>query len=259
MRPRPTNVRIGCAGWSIPSQHAHLFGEGDSHLARYATRFDVVEINSTFYRPHHTRTFERWAASVPARFRFSVKLPKAITHDARLHGTGDALSAFFDATAGLGTRLGGVLVQLPPSLAFDARLADRFFAMMRRRCAVGIACEPRHASWFGAAADRVWTRHAIARVAADPAKVPEAALAAAATGAAGWSYWRWHGAPRMYYSRYGDEELRCLARALAREGHARAPAWCILDNTAHGHAMADAARLQDFVSTRKVAKATHRG
>src|SRR5690554_5249594 len=119
---RSSPVRIGCAGWSIPSRHKHLFGEGGSHLARYATRFDVTEINSTFYRPHQPRTFERWAASVPARFRFSVKLPRQITHEARLLRTGDALTEFFDGVAGLGKKLGGVLVQLPPSLAFDARV-----------------------------------------------------------------------------------------------------------------------------------------
>ena len=142
---RRAAVRIGCAGWSVPSRHARLFGDGDSHLARYATRFDVVEINSTFYRPHLPRTFERWAASVPPHFRFSAKLPKAITHEARLHGVGDALTAFFDALAGLGPRLGGVLVQLPPGLAFDPRIADRFFAMLRRRSDTRVACEPRHA------------------------------------------------------------------------------------------------------------------
>ena len=132
-------VRIGCAGWSIPSRHASLFGPGDSHLSRYATRFDIAEINSTFYRPHQPKTFERWATSVPRHFRFSVKLPKAITHEARLHGTGDALTAFFDSLAGLGSKLGGVLVQLPPSLAFDARLAERFFAMLRRRTRARVA------------------------------------------------------------------------------------------------------------------------
>lgn len=237
-------VRVGCAGWSIPSQHAHLFGEGDSHLARYATRFDVAEINSTFYRPHQPRTFERWAASVPSRFRFSAKLPKSITHEARLHGSGDALTAFFEALAGLGPKLGGVLVQLPPSLAFDARLADRFFAMLRRRCQARVACEPRHASWFAPVVDAIWTRYAIARVAADPALLPEAAVPGGAGTAARWSYWRWHGAPRMYYSHYEAPALQALAQALVQEGRARAPAWCILDNTAHGHAMADAARLQ---------------
>ena len=247
--PSPSpRVRIGCAGWSIPSRHGALFGDGDSHLARYATRFDIAEINSTFYRPHQARTFERWAASVPARFRFSAKLPKAITHDARLAGAGDALSAFFDSLAGLGPKLGGVLVQLPPSLAFDARVAGRFFAMLRRRSAARVACEPRHPSWFTPAADAVLLRHAIARVAADPARVPEAARPGGAGAPARWSYWRWHGSPRIYYSRYDDDSLDALARALLRAGSVRAPAWCVLDNTAHGHAMDDAARLQALVA-----------
>ena len=250
MTARRPAVRVGCAGWSIPSPHAHLFGDGDSHLARYATRFDVVEINSTFHRPHRPETFERWAAVVPPRFRFSVKLPRAITHDARLRGTGDALTAFFDQVAGLGAKLGGVLVQLPPSLAYDARVAETFFAMLRRRSAVPVACEPRHASWFAPAVDVLWARHAIARVAADPARLPEAAVPGGAGAPARWRYWRWHGSPRIYYSRYGDDALRDLARSLRTHALARAPSWCIFDNTAHGHAMADAARLQDLIGTR---------
>lgn len=249
-RSPPPRVRIGCAGWSIPSRHAALFGEGDSHLARYATRFDVAEINSTFYRPHQPQTFERWAASVPSRFRFSAKMPGAITHEAALQGVGDALSAFFDALAGLGPKLGGVLVQLPPSLAFDARVAERFFAMLRRRSTTCVACEPRHASWFTPAADAVLVRHAIARAAADPARLPAAAQAGGAGVAARWSYWRWHGSPRIYYSSYDDASLQALAGELLLAGTARAPAWCILDNTAHGHAMDDAARLQAFVAGR---------
>lgn len=252
---QPPRVRIGCAGWSIPSRHAALFGEGGSHLARYATRFDVAEINSTFYRPHQPQTFERWAASVPSRFRFSAKMPGAITHEAALHGVGGALSAFFDALAGLGPKLGGVLVQLPPSLSFDARVADRFFAMLRRRSGTRVACEPRHASWFTPAADAVLARHAIARAAADPARLPGAARAGGAGVAARWSYWRWHGSPRIYYSSYDDAALDALARALLATGRAVSPAWCILDNTAHGHAMEDAARLQDRVAAQPRAAA----
>jgi uncharacterized protein YecE (DUF72 family) len=241
-------LRIGCAGWSIPSRHAGLFGEGDNHLARYATRFDVAEINSTFYRPHQPRTFERWAAEVPPDFRFSAKLPRAITHESRLHATGDALSAFFEALAGLGAKLGGVLVQLPPSLAYDARLADRFFAMMRRRSDTRIACEPRHASWFEPAVDALWKRHGIARVAADPALSAEAARPGGPASAR-WRYWRWHGSPRMYYSAYDDAALRSLADGLAATSSARSPGWCLFDNTAHGHAMADAARLQAMLGS----------
>lgn len=243
--------RIGCAGWSIPAAHARLFGDGDSVLARYATRFDAVEINSSFHRPHRRATYARWAASVPPSFRFSVKLPKAITHEQRLQGSGALLDRFADEVGGLGRKLGGVLVQLPPGLVFDARVASTFFAMLRRRFAVPLACEPRHASWFGADAARLWARHGIARVAADPAPAPGAGDVA---GDGAWRYWRWHGAPRMYYSAYDDDALRALAarvRAAAAAGKPRARPWIIFDNTAHGHAVADAARLQAMLGDRR--------
>jgi uncharacterized protein YecE (DUF72 family) len=237
-------ARIGCAGWSIPSVHAGLFGAGDSHLARYATRFDVVEINSTFHRRHAPAVFARWAASVPTGFRFSLKLSREITHDARLERTGDALGRFFDDAAGLGDKLGGVLVQLPPSLAFNAAIASRFFTMLRRRCTAPVACEPRHPSWFEPGVDAVWQAHAIARVAADPARLPAAAEPGGAGAAAGWHYWRWHGSPRVYYSAYADHTLRTLAAQLSASRTQATPAWCIFDNTAAGHAVQDAARLQ---------------
>ncbi|MGO4550248.1 DUF72 domain-containing protein [Lysobacter sp. 2RAF19] len=240
------SIRIGCAGWAIASRHAALFGPGDSVLARYATRFSVVEVNSTFYRSHRPDTFARWADAVPRAFRFSVKLPKAITHEARLVGAGPAIRRFAEEVAGLGTKLGGVLVQLPPSLAFDARVAGTFFRQMRAVFDAPIACEPRHASWFEPRVDALWARHDIARVAADP-PVPEGAGVPGGAGA--WSYFRLHGAPRMYYSAYDDARLSGFAdqlRALARQ---RRPAWCLFDNTAHSHAVDDAARLQALLSS----------
>lgn len=234
-------VRIGCAGWSLASRQVALFGAGGSVLARYATRLDVVEINSSFYRPHRRQTYERWAAGVPAHFRFSVKLPRAITHEAGLRGCGAALDAFTEQVGGLGGHLGGVLVQLPPSLVFDARVAQAFFAMLRRRLAVPVACEPRHASWFSPRAEALWRRHRIARVAADPAPHPEAAMPG---GAGDWIYWRWHGSPRMYYSAYDDGRLDALAQAALAAARRARPVWCIFDNTAHGHATTDALGLR---------------
>lgn len=234
-------IRVGCAGWSIASHQAAMFGVGDSHLARYATRFDVVEINSSFHRPHRQQTYARWAEAVPRRFRFSVKLPRAITHDARLHGVGDALSRFADEIAGLGAKLGGVLVQLPPSLVHDARVANTFFSMLRRRITAPVACEPRHPSWFAPEVDALWKRHGVARVAADPPKPPPSSSPG---GAGHWNYWRWHGSPRVYYSAYDDSRLHTLGIELRQAARARRPAWCIFDNTAHGHAVTDALRLQ---------------
>ncbi|MGN6514125.1 MAG: DUF72 domain-containing protein, partial [Lysobacteraceae bacterium] len=103
---------------------------------------------------------------------------------------------------------------------------------------------PRHPSWFEPRGDALWHRHAVARVAAAPARVADAAQPG---GAGRWVYFRWHGAPRMYYDAYDDARLRALAAALRASG-ARRPAWCIFDNTAAGHALADAARLQDVLA-----------
>jgi len=237
-----TNLFIGCAGWSLPSTSRPLFGAGDSMLARYATRFNATEINSSFHRPHRRDTYARWAASVPAGFRFSVKLPRAITHDARLRGVGPELDRFASEVDGLGRKLAMLLVQLPPSLAFDARTASTFFAMLRRRFDVGIACEARHASWFAPSAQAVWERHGIARVAADP-PVPDGA-ARDPGGDTRVRYWRWHGSPRVYYSAYDDDALRTLAGAVRDAGGTR---WTIFDNTAHGHAVTDALRLHSML------------
>lgn len=234
-------IRVGCAGWSIASTQRALVGDGASQLARYATRFDAVELNSTFYRAHRASTYQRWADSVPTGFRFSAKLPRTITHDARLYRVAPLLQTFLGEVGHLGDRLGCLLVQLPPSLAFDARNAATFFAMLRRRWHGGIACEPRHASWFGARAEALWQRHGIARVAADPALDASAAQPA---GAAAPAYWRWHGTPRIYYSDYADDTLRSLAARVVAATPPTDQAWVIFDNSALGHALDNAATLQ---------------
>lgn len=233
---RRIGIRVGTAGWQVPAVHRPLVGAEDSVLARYAARFPVVEVNTSFYRPHAAATWAGWAAQTPPAFRFSAKLPKAISHEARLQRCGALLDRFRDEVAGLGRKLGGLLLQLPPSLVLEPRVADTFLAMLRRRFDCALACEPRHASWFGGAAERLWQRHGVARVAADPALGPEAAVPGGDTTQ--WRYWRLHGSPRMYYSSYDDGALDALAPRL-RPGD-----WVMFDNTAHGHALGDAARLQ---------------
>src|SRR5690606_4110032 len=243
----PPAIRVGTAGWSIPRAHRALAGKGESALARYAARFDAVEVNSSFYRPHRRETYARWAASVPPGVRFSVKLPRAITHEHALRGALPLLDGFLDQAGGLGRALGCLLVQLPPSQAFDARVAATFFAGLRRRWEGGVACEPRHPSWFAPRVDALWQRYRIARVAADPAPVPAGAVPG---GHAGLRYWRWHGSPRMYWSAYDDDALAALASGVVATAPARGDAWVIFDNTAHGHALADAARLRRRLSAR---------
>jgi uncharacterized protein YecE (DUF72 family) len=233
-------VLVGCAGWSLPREHQAGFPAEGTHLERYAARLPAAEINTSFYRPHRPSTYARWGAAVPGAFRFSVKVPKAITHGLRLRGAGDALDAFLAEAGGLGDRLGCLLVQLPPSLDFDAAVAGGFFAALRDRTAVPAACEPRHASWFTAEAGECLAGAGIARVAADPARVPEAAEPG---GAPDPVYYRLHGSPRIYYSAYDDAYLHALAARLREHAAAGRRAWCIFDNTAAGAATANALDL----------------
>jgi len=237
---RVPTVRVGCAGWSLPSRDAAGFGEGDSALQRYATRFGLVEINSSFYRPHKPETYARWAQSVPEGFRFSVKMPQTISHECGLKGAAPLLEPFLQGVEQLGDRLGALLLQLPPRLEYDGRTASAFFRALRRRTSALVACEPRHDSWFTDSAETMMVSHDIARVAADPARCPQAAVPG---GARHWSYWRWHGRPRMYYSSYAGNELRHLAEQ-ARQAARQGPAWIILDNTALGHAVPNALHLR---------------
>jgi uncharacterized protein YecE (DUF72 family) len=236
----PSSLRIGTAGWSVPSRYVEEVPPGGSHLERYARRLDAVEINSSFYRPHQRKTYERWAQSVPAGFRFSVKVPKAMTHEQRLDDCGALLDRFATEVMGLGDKLGVLLVQLPPKLSVEKRVAGQFFRNLRQRIDVPVACEPRHASWFTPDINGWLAERRIARVAADPAPV---AGAGEPGGWNGLAYFRWHGSPRIYYSDYDDAALAALRKRLDEERRRGVRAWCILDNTALGAALGNALAL----------------
>lgn len=238
---------IGCAGWAVPASAADRLPGPGTHLQRFARVLGGAEINTSFYRPHQRSTYVKWAESAPAGFRFAVKLPREITHERRLGANAAIdlpLERFLGEVSGLGDRLGPLLVQLPPSLGFTPAVARGFFVALRRRFAGAVVCEPRHPSWFTPAAERALVDHRVARVAADPAVVPAAAVPG---GRGGLVYLRMHGSPRMYYSAYEPARLDALASALVGYLSAGLSAWCIFDNTAAGAAAADALALQDRV------------
>ena len=234
---------VGTAGWSLPAAHAGAFPAEGSQLQRYAAVMDCVEINSSFYRPHRPQTYERWAASTPAGFRFAVKCPKLVTHEARLDGVDEALARFVGEAGALGDKWAVMLVQLPPSLRFDARVAASFFDKVRAAYAGAVVCEPRHASWFTPEAERLLSDCEVARVAADPSKWPGADMPGGHPAVA---YFRWHGSPRIYWSDYGDAWLAEKARVLAAQPEA-VERWCIFDNTASGAALGNALQLRKLL------------
>jgi len=228
----------GTTGWAIPRLIADAFPVEGTGLTRYASRFAAVEINSTFYRRHKPETLVRWAAETPESFKFAIKAPRQITHEARLNDCNEALRTFFDDVAPLGEKLGPILIQLPPSLKFDTTLATTF---LRAIHSGPVACEPRHETWFEEAADDLLRAHRVARVAADPARHAQGLQPG---GWPGFTYWRLHGSPRMYYSPYSDQQLETLAAQVAQTP---APSWCVFDNTASGAAANDALRLTAMV------------
>lgn len=236
-----TRKHIGTAGWGISGELSQRFSGAGSALARYSRVFDAVEINSSFYRRHRPSTWQNWHDAVPAHFRFSVKLPRTITHERQLVDAEEEIAAFADDVAVLGEKLGPILVQLPPSLAFERAPAALFFTLLRRRLSGQVVIEPRHVSWGQPDVDAVLAESDIGRVFADPQK-PELRREPRARS---FTYLRLHGAPRVYFSAYSVQELTRYAQIM-RE--AQADIWCIFDNTASGAALRNGLELQAILA-----------
>lgn len=237
--PIPIPVRIGCAGWSLSSAVADSFAAQGSHLERYAQVFSMVEINSSFYRPHQAKTYARWADSVPDAFRFSVKIPRQVSHQLRLREADVALDQFMQQVTALGEKLGCLLLQLPPSLALEPDTAAAFFSLLARYTAVPVACEPRHASWFSPQGAALLEQAGVACVRAHPLPVAEGEP----RGDPGMLYIRLHGAPEIYYSAYDAAFIAAVAARIIEARDAGRRIWCVFDNTARGAALPNALAL----------------
>ena len=177
-------------------------------------------------------------------FRFAVKMPRTITHERKLQDAQDTFVTFLAQTDGLAEKRGPILVQLPPSLSFDACRVTRFLDVVRTRYEGPMVCEPRHATWFTPAVASLLDQYDISRVAADPAPVPEG------SEPAGWprlAYFRLHGSPRTYWSRYDKTAIATLAASVRRLPTA-AEVWCVFDNTASRAAIENAWELRERLS-----------
>jgi uncharacterized protein YecE (DUF72 family) len=200
-----------------------------------------AEINSSFYRPHAAATYAKWRDRTPPDFRFAVKMPRTITHELKLANAREPLVAFIAETDGLGPKRGPILVQLPPSLSFDPKVAVSFLDLLRQVYDGPVVCEPRHATWFDAPVASLLEHYRVSRVAADPARVPDARVPA------GWPrfvYFRLHGSPRTYWSRYDENAIRAMAHSMRSLPEAD-EVWCVFDNTASGAALENAWELHE--------------
>jgi uncharacterized protein YecE (DUF72 family) len=149
MSARAMKIRVGTSGFGYREWLGVFYPEklaSQKMLAYYGQRIATVEINLTFRRRVAKTTFEKWAESTPAHFRFALKAPFEITHGKKLRGVEKATQEFIEDASALGERLGPILFQLPPSLKIDPVLLTEFLAMIRG--STMSAFEFRHASWL---------------------------------------------------------------------------------------------------------------
>jgi uncharacterized protein YecE (DUF72 family) len=247
------NIKIGTAAWTIAKDSREEFPEEGSHLQRYSQVLTGVEINSSFYKDHLPKSYARWAEETPPGFEFSVKLQKRFTHDQRLVINEDDLAEWYEGVSQLGQKLGVILVQLPPSLLFKEREAERFFRLLREVYDEGVlAFEPRHTTWASDKALSILNDYRITKVEADPELVPMEVEDLPRTGT---RYMRLHGSPEIYKSQYSDDYLDSVALDMRLSGAENF--WVIFDNTTFGYATEDALKLQTLLHFHEVQPSPH--
>jgi uncharacterized protein YecE (DUF72 family) len=236
-----TDRRIGTSGWNYKHWAGGVFYPARlparKWLSHYATAFDAVELNVTFYRSVPRSTFEGWRAGTPREFAFVAKGPRFITHLKRLAVERESMEMFLDAARGLGPKLAGVLWQLPPRFRADLDRLERFLEISRsgrlRR-----AFEFRDPSWFCPEVYALLAKHGAALCIASARDRP-----CPREITSDFLYLRFHGG--AHGTGYADGELREWA-AFAREFPDR-DLFAFFNNDPEGHAVRDAKRFRELL------------
>ncbi|MCX7635638.1 MAG: DUF72 domain-containing protein [Syntrophales bacterium] len=236
-------VLVGTAGWSYGHWEGVFYPVGlpvKARLSHYAQHFATVEVNASFYRLPAVPTFLAWREQTPAGFVMAVKANRYLTHVKRLQAPAEPLARLFQAARALGDKLGPVLFQLPPSLAFDGPLLADFCAALRgynHRC----AWEVRHASWLCEAAYTILADHGLALCIADTAgRYPYSEVLTT-----DFVYVRLHGGEVLYKSCYTEGELQAWAEKIR---YWNRDAYVYFDNDYGGYAVENAVRLRELLA-----------
>lgn len=227
-------MRVGTAGWNIPSAFQSSFPEEGSHLQRYSQVLNAVEINSTFYKFHQAKTFEKWAMSTHEDFQFSIKLHQTFTHESDLKPKVREMKDFIKSVNYLGPKWKVLLLQFPGKTLFHPDKMNRFYEIIRNNYEGLIAIEPRNESWVSPESRRLLKAYKISKVIADPERCPSKYKSVISAG--GLVYYRLHGSPVIYRSSYSRDYLKRLKTELKNFKNP----WCIFDNTSYGEATGNA-------------------
>ena len=221
-----TDWFIGCSGfhykdWKGPFYPTDL--PQRKWFDYYCEHFSTLELNVTFYRFPQLSFLQNWYTKSPANFRFSVKAPRAITHYKKFNETADMLTDFYSTiNTGLQEKLGPVLFQLPPSFSYDDEKLERIISSLNP--AFRNVVEFRHASWWNNDVYAKLTAHNITFCGMSYPNLPDGVIQN--TGVV---YYRFHGVPNLYRSRYSKDFLQKIATAIMSNGSSK-EAWCYFNN-----------------------------
>jgi uncharacterized protein YecE (DUF72 family) len=228
---------VGTSGWQYRDWRGRFYPDGLPQrrwLEHYAEQFATVELNNAFYRLPERATFEGWRARTPADFVMAVKASRYLTHIKRLREPEEPVARLLDRARGLGSRLGPVLLQLPPSLRVDVPLLDRCL-----RCfpaGVRVAVEPRHPSWWAEPVERLLAARGAALCWADRRGRPVTPR----WRTTDWGYLRMHEGTATPRPRYGERALRSWAGRVADGWPDSADVFVYFNNDPGGAAITDA-------------------
>lgn len=168
------NVYLGTQGWSYKDWVGPFYPTGTKaadYLSVYASHFDAVELDTTFYGTPRESLVDSWKRATPEHFQFTAKVPRTITHDRHLVDAGDEFADFLHAVDGLGSKLGAILIQLPPDFIADERPAlESFLGALPQ--GFRFAAEFRHRSWLNDATYDLLRRHDVAWTVIDLSYMP---------------------------------------------------------------------------------------
>ncbi len=240
---------VGTSGW----QYRHwrdTFYPTDVPASRwleyYAERFQTVEVNNTFYRLPQATTFRQWAERTPDDFVVAVKMSRYLTHVKRLQDPEEPVSRFLERARGLGTKLGPVLLQLPPNLAADHEALARTLGLLTPT--VATAVEFRHESWFDDITRQVLSDHGAALCIADGLS-----RRSPVWRTADWTYLRFHEGEGMRHPCYRSEQLAGWAHLLRERWGPDATCYAYFNNDARACAIRDAVTLAGFAGAEGLA------
>jgi uncharacterized protein YecE (DUF72 family) len=248
-----TQIYLGTQGWSYKDWVGPFYPAGTTsreYLSNYAQVFDAVELDTTFYGIPGRDRVQAWRRSTPDGFRFAAKVPRSITHDARLVNAQREMMEFLETMQELGDKLGPVLVQLPPDFTGDERPAlTRFLGELQ--AGFSYAVEFRHRSWLSDETYELLRQHGIAWTMIDLSYMPRHVEVTA-----DFTYVRWLGNRRAIQRVHEvqidrREELDAWADRLEEVAKRVQRIYGFVNNHYSGHSPADVLYLQRRLGVRQ--------